>query len=150
MDGNHAPHCRRRVSPGIDCIPSVCLGPAAPSQLEGIKAYHISASTGHEQDLPLRYITTSTASMTNKFVSGIFFFPEYTSASTSTLWIRIKRQIFGIPCHRQTIRWPLSGLSAPPRQPSTPTTLFQTTAYTACIPCLALGDNAPPSGPRII
>ena len=148
MDESHAPHCRRRVSPDIGSSPSVCLSSAAPSHLVGIKAYHIPASTTHEHDLLLQYITTSTASMTNKFVSGIVFFPEYTSASTSTLWIRIKRQIFGISCHRQTIRWPLSGLS-PPRQPSTPTTLFQTTAYTACIPCLALGDSTPPSGPRI-
>ena len=148
MDGNHAPHCRHKLSPGIGSSPSVCLGPAAPSHFEGIKAYHISASSTHGQDL-LRYITTSTSSMTNKLVSGIFFFPEYTSASTATLWIRIKRQIFGISSHRQNIRWPLSGLSPHPKPPSTPTTLFQTTAYTACIPCLALGDSTPPSGPRI-
>lgn len=148
MDENHAPHSRRRVSPDIGSRLSVCLSSAAPSHLEGIKAYRFSASTTHEHDLLLRYITTSTASMTNEFVSGIVFFPEYTSASTSTLWIRIKRQIFGIPCQRQTNRWPLSGLG-PPRQPSTPTTLFQATAYTACIPCLALGDSTPLSGPRI-
>ena len=148
MDENPAPHCRRRVWPDICSSPSVCLGPAAPSHLEGIKAHHISASTKHEHDPHSRYITTSAISMTNNSVSGIVFFPEYTSASTSTLWIRIKRQIFGISCYRQTIRWPLSGLS-PPRQPSTPTTLFQTTAYTACIPCLALGDSTPPSGQRI-
>ena len=148
MDENHAPHCRRGASPDIGSSPAVCLSSAAPSHLEGIKAYHISASTTHERNLLLQYITTSTASMTNNFVSGIVFFPEYTSASTSTLWIRIKRQIFGISGHRQTIRWPLSGLN-PPRQPSTPTTLFQTAAYTACIPCLALGDGTPPSGPRI-
>lgn len=83
--------------------------------------------------------------MTGNFESGIIFFPEYASASTATLWIRIKRQIFGVSHHQPIIKPPLNGIQSLPRQPSTPTTLCQTTAYLACVPCLASGDSAPPS-----
>ena len=82
--------------------------------------------------------------MTGNFESGIVFFPEYTSASTATLWIRIKRQIFGNSRHPKITNWPLNGLKPLLSQSSTPTTLCQTTAYLACIPCLASGDSAPP------
>lgn len=92
---------------------------------------------------PSQCITILTTSMTSRFESGITLFPEYTSASTATLWIRIKTIDIRFSRHLRITNWPLNGLK-PLGQSSTPTTLCQTTAYLACIPCLASGDSAPP------
>lgn len=79
--------------------------------------------------------------MTNKFESGITFFPEYTSASTAILQFRnIIQHILGNLCHRRAPKRSSSDLKPLLGPSSVPPALCETMAYVA-FSCLAKASS---------